>query len=338
MHCPRLKHFIRLQPSGKIGKCGHMIDAKEFDKLSDLETSEWIQSITKKMEKNIWPKECKRCQQTEAITGESIRTKSIRRHKMLYPKNKKYLVVGGVLDNVCNSACQTCNATLSTKIGSLTSKKYLRINNLDQFWKLPHYRIVEVDINGGEPTASKSYKEMLDGLRDTVRIVRINTNGSKIIPQVEQLLQQKTMVIITMSFDGVDNVHDYVRWPIKFEKYKKTLNEYKNLQKKYKLLKLNFWTTVSALNIFDFDNIKKFAKENKVDHNWAFLNTPDVLNIKYKNNFTLKAKTILKEKAMIEHVATGKNNQKELDLYIMKQDYLRKIHIEDYFNFNLNLA
>lgn len=338
MHCPRLKHFIRLQPSGKIGKCGHMIDAKEFYKLSDLETSEWIQSITKKMEKNIWPKECKRCQQTEAITGESIRTKSIRRHKMLYPKNKKYLVVGGVLDNVCNSACQTCNATLSTKIGSLTSKKYLRINNLDQFWKLPHDRIVEVDINGGEPTASKSYKEMLDGLRDTVRIVRINTNGSKIIPQVEQLLQQKTMVIITMSFDGVENVHDYVRWPIKFEKYKKTLNEYKNLQKKYKLLKLNFWTTVSALNIFDFDNIKKFAKENKVDHNWAFLNTPDVLNIKYKNNFTLKAKTILKEKAMIEHVATEKNNQKELDLYIMKQDYLRKIHIEDYFNFNLNLS
>ena len=338
MHCPRLKHFIRLQPSGKIGKCGHMIYAKEFDKLSELETSEWLQSITKKMEKNIWPKECKRCQQTEAITGESIRTKSLRRHKMLYPKNKKYLVVGGVLDNVCNSACQTCNATLSTKIGSLTSKKYLRINNLNQFWRLPHDRIVEVDINGGEPTASKSYKEMLDGLRDTVRIVRINTNGSKIIPQVEQLLKQKTMVIITMSFDGVENVHDYVRWPIKFEKYKKTLNEYKNLQKKYKLLKLNFWTTVSALNIFDFDNIKKFANKNKVDHNWAFLNTPDVLNIKYKNNFTLKAKTILKEKAMIEHVATEKNNQKELDLYIMKQDYLRKIHIEDYFSLDLNLS
>ena len=338
MHCPRLKHFIRLQPSGKIGKCGHMIYAKEFDKLSELETSEWLQSITKKMEKNIWPKECKRCQQTEAITGESIRTKSLRRHKMLYPKNKKYLVVGGVLDNVCNSACQTCNATLSTKIGSLTSKKYLRINNLNQFWRLPHDRIVEVDINGGEPTASKSYKEMLDGLRDTVRIVRINTNGSKIIPQVEQLLKQKTMVIITMSFDGVENVHDYVRWPIKFEKYKKTLNEYQNLQKKYKLLKLNFWTTVSALNIFDFDNIKKFANENKVDHNWAFLNTPDVLNIKYKNNFTLKAKTILKDKAMIEHVATAKNNQKELDLYIMKQDYLRKIHIEDYFNLDLNLS
>ena len=96
---------------------------------------------------------------------------------------------------------------------------------------------------------------MLDSLRDTVRIVRINTNGSRIIPEIEQLLQQKTMVIVTMSFDGVDNVHDYVRWPIKFKNFKKTLEYYKALQKKYKLLKLNFWTTVSVYNIGDFENI-----------------------------------------------------------------------------------
>ena len=124
MHCPRLKHFIRLQASGKIGKCGHMVNAKEFDSLAQLESSDWIKNIENKMDKNIWPSECTRCEQTEKAMGDSIRLKSIKRHKMLYPKNKEYLVVGGVLDNVCNSACQTCNATLSTKIGSLTNKKY----------------------------------------------------------------------------------------------------------------------------------------------------------------------------------------------------------------------
>jgi short-subunit dehydrogenase len=31
----------------------------------------------------------------------------------------------------------------------------------------------------------------------------------------------------------------------------------------------------------------------------------------------------------------GENNQDRLDLFITKQDHLRKIRIEDYFNFDL---
>ena len=107
-----------------------------------------------------WPKECIRCKQMEEITGESIRTKSIERHKILHPLKNDYLVVGGVLDNVCNSACQTCNAKLSTKIGSL-EKNYIKTNNFATFFKLPQNRILEVDVNGGEPTASKNYKKLL---------------------------------------------------------------------------------------------------------------------------------------------------------------------------------
>ncbi len=336
MFCPRLKHFIRLQPSGKIGKCGHMVNGKEFTTLQELESSNWLKNLTDKMSKGSWPDECKRCSQTEDIMQDSIRIKSIKRHKMLFPKHKEYLVVGGVLDNVCNSACQTCNSSLSTKIGSLENKKYLRVNNINNFWKLPHDRILEVDINGGEPTASKNYKEMLDSLRHTVRIVRINTNGSRVIPEIEHLLKQRTMVIVTMSFDGLDNVHDYVRWPIKFTNYKKTLEHYKQLKKQYKLFKLNFWTTVNSLNICDFDNIKKFANENKIDHAWALLDTPHALNVKYKNKFTQKAKKILKDKEIIKKVAVGKDNQDILDMFIMKQDYLRKIHIENYFSSDLN--
>ena len=91
------------------------------------------------------------------------------------------------------------------------------------------------------------------------------------------------MVIVTISFDGTEDVHDYVRWPIKWEKFTKTVQEYKKLQKQYKLLKLNFWTTVSCLNIEDFPNIIKYAEDNDIDHAWAFLNSPDVLNVKYKN-------------------------------------------------------
>jgi len=338
MHCPRLKHFIRLQPNGKIGKCGHMIQGKEFDSVEELESSDWLKDLESKMSTNIWPDECQRCVQTEDIMQDSVRVKSIARHNLLYPKNKKYLVVGGVLDNICNSACQTCNSTLSTKIGSLESKNYLKFNNLEQFYKLPQDRILEVDVNGGEPTASPNYKKLLATLPASVKIVRINTNGSKFINEIVDLLNKDIMIIITLSFDGTAQVHDYVRWPIKFSNYLTTLNQYKQLQKKYKLLKLNLWTTVSALNIGDFDNIELFAEQNCIDHHWAFLNSPDVLNVKYKNNFTLQAKKKIKNKNILKQVATEKNNQDKLDLFIAKQDHLRKIRIEDYFNFDLKYS
>ena len=146
---------------------------------------------------------------------------------MLHPLKKDYLVVGGVLDNVCNSACQTCNAELSTKIGSL-EKNYIKTNNFAKFFKLPQSRILEVDVNGGEPTASKNYKKLLANLPRKTKIVRMNTNGSRMIDEIITLLKKKIMVIVTISLDGVGDVHDYVRWPIKWKDYTKTVEKYKN--------------------------------------------------------------------------------------------------------------
>ena len=230
MYCPRLKHFVRLNQDGSIGKCGHMINAMGFKTFDKLDKSKWLKDIKDTMAKDEWPNECKRCQQTEELNGESIRTKSIERHKILHPRKDDYLVVGGVLDNVCNSACQTCNAGLSTKIGSLKSKNYPKVNNYETFWKLPQNRILEVDVNGGEPTASKNYKKILANLPPNTKIVRMNTNGSRMIRELETILRNRTMVIVTLSFDGTGDVHDYVRWPIKWRNYIKTVQAYKDLQ------------------------------------------------------------------------------------------------------------
>lgn len=335
MYCPRIKHFIRLNPFGQIEKCGHMNNTKSFNSLEELNSSEWLKDIEIQMKNDIWPEECLRCKETEEVMNNSVRLQSISKHKLLHSINKNYLVVGGVLDNVCNSACQSCNSNLSTKIGSLESKKYFKMNNLDLFNTLPQDRILEIDISGGEPSASKNYKQLLKQCNKNVKIIRINTNGSKIIPEIINLLKNNVSVIVTLSFDGVDNVHDYVRWPIKFLNFKKTLLYYKELSKKYKLMKVNLWTTFSALNIFDFNNIANFAKENNVDHDWAFLHLPNVLNIKYKNKFTLKAREIIKNQNILKHIATDDYNQDKLDLFIAKQDHLRKIRIENYFNFDL---
>ena len=328
MYCPRLDHFVRLNQNGSIGKCGHMTNALGFETVKELEDSKWLKNIKATMAEDKWPKECVRCQQTEQVNGESIRTKSIDRHKVLHPFRDDYLVVGGVLDNVCNSACQSCNAGLSTKIGSLESKKYTRINNYEVFKKLPQERIIEFDVNGGEPTASKNYKKILKQLPDNVKIVRMNTNGSRMISELEEVLQRNIMVIVTLSLDGIGDTHDYTRWPIKWKDYIKTVDAYQDLQKKYKLLQLDFWTTVSCLNIENLEHIIEYARQRNIPHDWAFLDQPSVLNVRYKNRFTERASHISPGQ-----IATDNDNQEELERFIARQDKLRKINIKDYYKF-----
>lgn len=327
MFCPRLDHFVRLNQDGSVGKCGHMIRGKGFESFEALEHSGWLNNIRDKMSKDEWPAECIRCEQSEKTKGESIRTNSITRHKMLKPVRGNYLIVGGVLDNVCNSACQSCNPGLSTKIGSLSSKDYPRVNNVEVFKKLPLDRMIELDINGGEPTASKNYKKILTELPDSVKIVRMNTNGSRMIAEIEEVLKRNIMVIVTMSLDGVGSVHDYTRWPIRWVDYKKTVNSYQQLQKKYRLLQLDMWTTVSCFNVKSLPEIINYTKNKGIPHDWAFLNQPSVLNVRYANKFTSRAKHIAPKQ-----IAVDKNNDELLDKFVSRQDRLRDIDIKDYFN------
>ena len=333
MYCPRLDHFVRLNQDGSVGKCGHMVNAKGFENFKELERSEWMKGIRDTMSEDRWPDECTRCQQSERVKGESIRTNSIDRHKMLYPIRKDYLIVGGVLDNVCNSACQSCNAGLSTKIGSLESTDYTRVDNYNVFQQLPLERVIELDVNGGEPTASKNYKKVLNDLPANTKIVRMNTNGSRLIKEIEDVLKRNIMVIVTMSLDGIGKVHDYARWPIKWTDYKKTVDAYKDLQKKYKLLQLDFWTTVSCLNIKNLPEIINYTKNKNIPHDWAFLDQPSVLNVRYKNKFTMVAKHISPEE-----IAIDEDNSKQLESFIKRQDVLRDIAIDDYFSLGPNLS
>ena len=343
MHCPRLDHFVRLNHTGKFGKCGHMTGAQEFDSIDNMQDSEWLQKIKDRMESKQWPAECVRCQMTEQTSNTSIRLDMIERDRMLRGIRNDYLIVGGVLDNICNSACQSCNSTLSTKIGSLENKNYKKINNYDMFFQLPQDRIVEVDVNGGEPTASPNYKKLLKNLPPSVKIIRINTNGSRIIPEVIELLERNTKVIITLSFDGTESVHDYVRWPILWSDYETNMSQYLKLREQYKNLRLNAWTTVSCLNVGDLGNIVEHARQNKLDHAYGFCLSPSPLDVRYENKLTVDAKEKLasSDNTLLQSISEiccskNKNNSNELRLFIQSQDRLRQIRFEDYFNFDPN--
>ena len=179
MYCPRLDHFVRFNPNGTVSRCGHMVRQPQFATLEDMESSKWLVGVKENMAQDIWPIECERCMQTEQANGTSIRLNAIKFHKL--QKQTDYLSVGGILDNVCNSACQTCDENYSTLIGGLKSKTYPIVDNSKRFWSLPTDRIVHLDINGGEPSASKNYKQILANLPKNFKSVRINNNCNLII-------------------------------------------------------------------------------------------------------------------------------------------------------------
>jgi len=221
------------------------------------------------MSSGQWPDECVRCKETEP---DSIRVYATTLHSQTAQKD--YLQVGGVLDNLCNAACQTCNQNLSTRIGSLTGPGFPIINNTDQFWLLPQERIVHLDINGGEPSYSKNYKKLLKNLPPNLKTLRLNTNCSTILTELVDIANRGIEVIVTASCDGIGAVHDFVRWPVPWQDFYRNLMTYKTMP-----VRLNLWTTVSVLNVDDLLNIQKFAQEHGIDHSYAYLKTPVELSV-----------------------------------------------------------
>lgn len=329
MYCPRLKHFARINPDGTVSRCGHMIVAPGFASFEELESSDWQQNIQTQMDQDQWPKECQRCQTTEQLSNTSVRLDSIDRDKALSRIKKDYLIIGGVLDNICNSACQFCSAGLSTRIGTLESgKNYIQIDNVSLFNSLPQDRIVELDINGGEPSYSKNYQRLLKKLPKNVKVVRINTNATKYL-DVTPLLENNIQVIVTVSFDGTKKIFEYARWPIKWTTFNNTVKKYKLLRDQYKNFKLQFWSSISALTVADLDNMLDYASANNIPYSYGLIEHPADLNIKYKNKFTLAAVSELEQsnnklaKELLTIIATKENNESKLFGSIRKRDVLR---------------
>lgn len=270
MYCPRLDHFVRFNPNGTVSRCGHMVSPPQFDSLEQMESSEWLLETKATMLADQWPDECVRCQETEPNSIRVYATQLDNRPTQL----EDYLQVGGVLDNICNAACQTCNPECSTRIGALTGKIFPIVDNSNNFWNLPQDRIQHLDINGGEPSYSKNYKRLLANLPPNLRTLRLNTNCNVVLTELTDIANKGIEVTVTVSCDGIGPVHEFMRWPIEWNTFYTNLMTYKGMP-----VKLNLWTTVSILNVDDLPNIQAFAHEHGIDHSYAYLKQPVELSV-----------------------------------------------------------
>jgi len=272
MYCPRLDHFVRFNPNGTVSRCGHMVNPPQFENLNKLESSEWLQNVKSQFGQEQWPTECVRCQEVEQQSPSSIRIHAIALDNLEVVSD--YLQVGGVLDNICNAACQTCGPNCSTRIGALLGKTFPIVNNSDRFWSLPQDRIRHLDINGGEPSYSKNYRHLLNNLPPNLKTLRLNTNCNTVLTELTAIAERSIDVTVTVSCDGIGAMHEFMRWPIAWETFYQNLMTYKTMP-----VRLNLWTTVSVLNVADLPNIQAFALEHGIDHGYAYLKEPAVLDV-----------------------------------------------------------
>lgn len=269
MYCARLDHFVRFNTNGTVSRCGHMVNAPQFTNLEEMESSAWLAATRSTMMQDQWPPECVRCQETEP---HSVRCYA--EQLDAETEQRDYLQVGGVLDNLCNAACLTCDENHSTRIGSLRGRTFPIVNNAQRFRGLPRDRIVHLDINGGEPSFSKHYREILSDLPPNLKSLRLNTNCSTVLTELEHIVHRGVRVTVTVSCDGIGEVHDLLRWPIPWQKFYDNLMTYRGMP-----VELNLWTTVSVLNQDDLANIQAFAQAHSIKHSWAYLHSPWQLSV-----------------------------------------------------------
>jgi len=258
-----------------------MVNPAQFDTLEQMDSSVWLRKIKEQFAQDLWPSECRRCEEAEADSRDSIRTYAL---KLDRAETGNYLQVGGVLDNVCNAACMTCSPECSTRIGALHSRTFPIVNNTNRFWDLPQERILHLDINGGEPSYSKNYKQLLANLPPNLKTLRLNTNCNVVLEELVNIAERGIEVTVTVSCDGIGPVHEFMRWPITWDTFYKNLMQYKIMP-----VKLNLWTTVSILNVNDLSNIQAFAQEHGIEHSFAYLSEPAVLNINNKDTVAVDA-------------------------------------------------
>jgi hypothetical protein len=249
-----------------------MVSAPRYESLEQMNASAWLANTKELFKSGQWPAECVRCQEVEADGPSSIRIHALALDES--ESNSDYLQVGGVLDNVCNAACQTCGPQCSTRIGALTGTAFPRVDNSKSYWALPQDLIRHLDINGGEPSYSKNYKRILANLPPNLRTLRLNTNCNIVLEELTAIANRGIEVTVTVSCDGIGPVHEFMRWPIPWETFYLNLMQYKTMP-----VKLNLWTTVSVLNQDDLPNIQTFAQEHGIDHGYAYLKTPWELSI-----------------------------------------------------------
>lgn len=301
-------HLAIVNSSGLISPCCQFKDFRQPKNYKTIFNTETLDNI---LELGFWNntreflakgeqiKNCESCWTVETGGSESKRMWINKITEPTVPFQLEDLEIG--LDYTCNMMCRICKPSQSSKWNNSKAAQdlyarrpsiYLKQNTSDYQDRLKNIlentnlkNLKRIRLVGGEPFYSKNFAWLVDKLERETDIKNLefalNTNGS-IFPKEDLLAKILKMrkVSIHFSLDATDEVADCIRWGIDWKTIKQNIEEWIELGKKYKNLKLSVHATISILNVNKLQTLVDFCDQRKLHMNYSTLTDPDFLDLR----------------------------------------------------------
>ncbi|MBQ7567404.1 radical SAM protein [bacterium] len=127
----------------------------------------------------------------------------------------------------CNCRCPFCYVEDHSGAGELTTEQWLGI-----IAQVPRYAFISFE--GGEVTLRRDFFELLRFCRQRVwGKVNVLTNGTALSPERTEMLAAEPPLVVSVSLDGTEAVHDSLRGPGSFAKSWDTLERIAHLRRRH---------------------------------------------------------------------------------------------------------
>ena len=325
------------------------VDEYTFD---DYRNSDFYKSI-KAAQETGWHEGCNGCKVAEETGNISTR---LLFDKALSgtPNQVEYIELS--LSNECNLACRMCGPWASSTWSKLVSENEdiirpfqklplaseLGIDFLKLVKTIDLSKVTSIKLLGGEPFITPQTTDFLKYLEDNNIIGNIelqtNTNATFFPKKLEKYLTKFRHVAISLSFDGVGAVGEYIRHKSKWEDTLPIIHQWKEFYRKnqYWSNSLKFASVINAYNVHHLPEMVKFSKDVGIPLSYNIINGPNRLRLEalppqYVNDIKERLNTEATRNVYkyLEQMTCNENYLKELAEYTNTLDEITQTSLKN---------
>lgn len=250
---------------------------------------------------------------------DSLREKNLLTHDVVYIEHEKTtglsapLKISLNITEKCNLRCKHCLTDAGNfNPNELTTAEFFRI--IDQMRMAGSFFMT---IGGGEPLLRDDLFKVMEYGRKNFIAVSLVTNGTLITKEIAQRLNELDLDTISVSVDGLEKNHEFIRGKGTFLK---TIKGLKILRKYCKTAKLAIRFTLNNKNLDEYQHVIKLAEYLLMD---MIRLTPMLLFGRAKENSDL----LLNQKQYAEFIQDTQGIKSKIKVIIPCQEDKKKFFI-----------
>lgn len=217
-----------------------------------------------------WSENCQSCQFQEQVGQRSFRQSSNDWIDANDTSNDPY-TIEVFLDNVCNSACVTCDETASTfwgqqlrSLSAIPTVEKVNKLSIDSLINriassLSLKKLTFIKFFGGEPLLTDTHLKFLQQVPHPENVTLHYTTNGSIYPNkdVREMWKKFKLVILAASIDGTGKQFNYIRWPLDWDKVSSNLVRLRDSDLWNVMFRVEF--TANFLNTYYYDQVETWV-------------------------------------------------------------------------------